>query len=81
MRPKKQRTTGSGDLFRARLDQIINMKHELVQLAGKVDWDWIDGEIAPLYSENGRLPRGEQDGSGASTMMRGLRRARDAGRA
>ncbi|MBP2428821.1 hypothetical protein [Bradyrhizobium elkanii] len=27
------------------------------------------------------LPRGEQDGSGASTMMRGLRRARDAGRA
>ena len=41
MRPKKQRTTGSGDLFRARLDQIINMKHEAVQLAGKVDWDWI----------------------------------------
>src|SRR6185295_6189729 len=54
MRPKKQKTTGSDDLFRARLDQIINMKHELVQLAGKVDWDWIDGEIAPLYSENGR---------------------------
>ena len=51
---KKHKTTGSDDLFRARLDQIINMKHELVQLAGKVDWDWIDGEIAPLYSENGR---------------------------
>ena len=30
------------------------MKHGLVQLAGKVDWDWIDGEIVPLYSENGR---------------------------
>ncbi|MGY3361846.1 hypothetical protein ACVWZK_008509 [Bradyrhizobium sp. GM0.4] len=41
MRPKKHRTTGSGDLFRARLDQIINMKHELVQLVGKVDWDWM----------------------------------------
>src|SRR3954469_19357370 len=54
MRPKKHRTTGSNDLFRARLDQIINMKHELVQLAGKIDWDWIDGEVAPLYSENGR---------------------------
>ena len=54
MRPKKHKTTGSDDLFRARLDQIIDMKHELVQLAGKVDWDWIDGEIAPLYSENGR---------------------------
>jgi IS5 family transposase len=36
------------------LDQIINLKHELVLLAGKIDWDWIDGEIAPLYSENGR---------------------------
>ena len=54
MRPKKHKTTGSNDLFRARLDQIINMKHELVLLAGKIDWDWIDGEIAPLYSENGR---------------------------
>jgi IS5 family transposase len=27
------------------------MKHELVQLAGKIDWDFIDVEIAPLYSE------------------------------
>src|SRR5438874_8077464 len=54
MRPNKHKTTGSNDLFRARLDQIINLKHELVQLAGKVDWDWIDGEIAPLYSDNGR---------------------------
>jgi IS5 family transposase len=35
-RPKQRQTTGSGDLFRARLDQIINMKHELVQLAGKL---------------------------------------------
>src|SRR5215207_7394688 len=40
--------------FGARLDQIINMKHELVALAGKIDWDWIDGEIAPLYSDKGR---------------------------
>ena len=54
MRPKKHETTGSGDLFRARLDQIINMRHELVQLAGKIDWEFIDGEIAPLYSEGGR---------------------------
>jgi len=54
MRPKKHETTGSGDLFRARLDQIINLKHELVQLAGKIDWGFIDREIAPLYSERGR---------------------------
>ena len=54
MRPKKHAKAGSGDLFRARLDQIINMKHELVQLADKLDWDWIDGETAPLYSDKGR---------------------------
>ena len=46
MRPKKPETTRSGDLFRARLDQIINLKHELAQLAGQIDWDFIDGEIA-----------------------------------
>jgi transposase, IS5 family len=54
MRPKKQGTTGEGDLFRARLEQIINLKHELVQLAVRIDWDWIDREIAPLYSDKGR---------------------------
>jgi hypothetical protein len=64
MRPKKHETTGSADLFRARLEQIINMKHELVQLANKIDWEWIDGEIAPrpwwaigwLPPASGRLP-------------------------
>jgi IS5 family transposase len=54
MRPKKPETTRSGDLFRARLDRIINLKHELAQLAGQIDWDFIDGEIAPLYSDKGR---------------------------
>jgi transposase, IS5 family len=54
MRPKKPETTRSGDLFRARLDQIINLKHELAQLAGKIDWNFIDGEIVPLYSDKGR---------------------------
>jgi IS5 family transposase len=54
MRPKKHEPVMSGDLFRARLDQIINLKHELAQLAGAIDWDWIDGEIAPLYSDKGR---------------------------
>jgi hypothetical protein len=53
-RPKRHETRGSSDLFRARLDQIINMMHEQAQLAGEIDWDWIDRKIAPLYSENCR---------------------------
>jgi len=54
MRPKQREAAKSDDLFRARLEQIINMKHELVQLAGKIDWAWIDSQITPLYSANGR---------------------------
>ena len=62
MRPKKHEMTGSADLFRARLEQIINMKHELVQLAGKIDWEWIDGEIAPLFTVT-RAGQGSRPGS------------------
>ena len=72
MRPKKHETTGSGDLFRARLDQIINMRHELVQLAGKIDWDFIDGEIAPLYSDGGRPGIATQSESHGSADNRSL---------
>ena len=42
MRPKKNMPTNAVDLFRSRLDQIINLKHELAQLAGKIDWNWLD---------------------------------------
>jgi hypothetical protein len=54
MRPKKPEKTGEGDLFRARLEQIIDLKHELVQLAGKIDWGWIDREIAPRAAPGSR---------------------------
>jgi transposase, IS5 family len=50
MRPKKAATTSEGDLFRASLDQIIDLKHELVQL-GKIDWD---GSIARLRQSTAR---------------------------
>jgi len=54
MRPKKIVPTNKLDLYRSRLEQIINSRHELVQLAGKLDWTWIDGQIAPLFAEQGR---------------------------
>ena len=54
MRPKKTQPSGSGDLFRSRLDQIINMDHELVRLGQKIDWEWIDGELADRFSDRGR---------------------------
>jgi hypothetical protein len=48
MRPKKPEATGSSDLFRARLGQTINMRHELVQLAVEIDWQFLDQQIAAL---------------------------------
>ena len=54
MRPKQQQAARHDDLFRARLDQIINMKHELVALANKVDWGWIDDQLADHFSDQGR---------------------------
>ena len=54
MRPKKQKPVRQDELFRARLEQIINMKHELVVLAQRLDWDWVDAELAPLFSDQGR---------------------------
>lgn len=54
MRPRKTEKSGSGDLFRARLDQIIDMGHELVRLADAIDWDWVDGELAERFSDGGR---------------------------
>lgn len=61
MRPRQHSTTGSAGLFRARLDQIINMKCELVQLAGKPDRTWICRAILMAVTPCGpqsRTPRG-----------------------
>lgn len=54
MRPRERRETGQLDMLRARLDQIINLDHELVRLGHEVAWSWIDEEIAPLFSDKGR---------------------------
>jgi IS5 family transposase len=54
MRPKQQHKARHDDLFRARLDQIINLKHELVVLADKIDWAWLDTQLADCFSDQGR---------------------------
>jgi hypothetical protein len=38
MQPRERRETGEQDLFRSRLDQIIDMKHPLVALGRTLDW-------------------------------------------
>jgi transposase, IS5 family len=38
MRPRERRDGGEQDLFRARLDQIIDVDHALAKLARAIDW-------------------------------------------
>ena len=57
MRPKERRTTGQADIFRSRLDQIIDLKHPLVQLAQTIDWGFLEAELGAVYTDKpGRPP-------------------------
>lgn len=55
MRPREQ-VKGQDDLFRARLDQIIDMSHELVRLAATIDWRLADQKFGEVYSDGAGQP-------------------------
>jgi transposase, IS5 family len=44
----------SGDLYRSRLDQILDHRHELFRLADLIDWDGFDQEFGRFYRSLGR---------------------------
>jgi len=50
MQPKTS-SSDQGDLFRSRLDQILNPRHPLYRLADSIDWSVFDKEFGPLYDE------------------------------
>jgi IS5 family transposase len=54
MRPSSSQPTGAQDLFRSRLDAFIDMRHPLVQLGRRIDWTWLDAEVAPCFAAEGR---------------------------
>jgi transposase-like protein DUF772 len=48
---------GEQDLFRSRLDQIIDMKHPLVTLGRAVDWGFLERRFGEVYDDDpGRPP-------------------------
>ena len=53
MKPKQHEEI-CDDMFRSKLDAIINMRHPTVILAGKIDWRHFDEEFGALYAEEGR---------------------------
>src|SRR5919204_6222191 len=56
MRPRERRETGEQDLFRSRLDQIIDIKHSLVTLARTVDWGFLEQEFGAVYTDGPGQP-------------------------
>ena len=56
MRPKEHRESGQNDLFRARLDQIVDMGHPLAKLAGAIDWRFLEGRFGAAYSDKAGHP-------------------------
>ncbi len=54
MKPSRKSSSGSDDLFRSRLVNIINLRHELVFLAEWIEWGFFDDAFDALYSEEGR---------------------------
>ena len=55
-KPRERRHSGEQDLFRSRLDQIINMKHEVVRLAQAVDWAHLEDRFGEVYSDGPGMP-------------------------
>ena len=54
MKPKKQESNACDDLFRLRLEQLLDQRHVLYRLAGKIDWGTAEAHFGGLYAEEGR---------------------------
>jgi IS5 family transposase len=55
-KPRERRESGEQDLFRSRLDQIINMSHELVRLAQAIDWAHLEARFGEVYADGPGMP-------------------------
>src|SRR6201993_4883838 len=56
MRPRERREPSEQDLFRSRLDQIIDMKHALVKLARTIGWRFLEQTFGAVYTDKPGQP-------------------------
>lgn len=54
MPPKPPVKSEIDDLFRSRLANIINLRHELVILSKLINWRRLEEHFAPYYCDEGR---------------------------
>ena len=56
MRPKERRNSGQTDMFRARLDQIVDPNHALAKLGRQIDWRFLEERFGAVYSDRPGQP-------------------------
>jgi IS5 family transposase len=54
MKPRKAEQIPQADMFRLRLDQMLNQRHALYKLSSQIDWNAAEVHFGHLYSEEGR---------------------------
>jgi hypothetical protein len=53
MRPRERRDSGQNDLFRARLDQIVDLNHPLAKLGRAIDWRFLEERFGAVHHSRG----------------------------
>jgi IS5 family transposase len=56
MRPRERRDSRQNDLFKARLDQIVDLKHPQAKLARTIDWRFPEERFDAVYSDGSGHP-------------------------
>jgi len=56
MRPRERQETGEQDLFRSRLDRIIDLTHALVKLSRAINWRFLEAQFGSVYSDGPGCP-------------------------
>jgi IS5 family transposase len=56
MKPKLPQSNGQNDLFRTRLADLLDQRHELYQLADLIDWQKLDQEFGTFFSPSTGAP-------------------------
>ena len=56
MRPKESDSSPAADLFRNRLENLLDQRHELYRLAGLIEWDEFDTLFGKFYCADNGCP-------------------------
>ena len=56
MRPREPEPTYASDLFRNRLDNLLDQRHELYRLSDLIDWNGFDTAFGELYCPDNGCP-------------------------